>query len=177
MLKAFETSNVIMHIMIISVFIGIFFFTYGAYLEKKILQNQLDFLVDDSLGSLKIFLPELSESIKKPLKDYKVKLDSNADIEVADKNKQTMKKAMFAILIGFVIGIVIIYILSKKLDMEGMSRTQFFMKLIKYNLMALIVIAITYYTFASGFAKNFMSLDLNRIKKEIVDNLIKLKKK
>jgi len=88
-----------------------------------------------------------------------------------------MKKAMFAILIGFVIGIVIIYILSKKLDMEGMSRTQFFMKLIKYNLMALIVIAITYYNFASGFAKNFMSLDLNRIKKEIVDNLIKLKKK
>ena len=48
MLKAFETSNVIMHIMIISVFIGIFFFTYGAYLEKKILQNQLDFLVKAS---------------------------------------------------------------------------------------------------------------------------------
>lgn len=177
MLKAFETSNVIMHIMIISVFIGIFFFTYGSYLEKKILQNQLDYLVDDSLGSLKIFLPELTESIKKPLIDYKVKLDSNADIEVAEKNKQTMKKAIYTIVTGFVIGIIIIYVLSKKLDMEGNTTKQFVMKLVKYNLMSLIVVGLTEFSFAAGFAQNFMSLDLNRIKKEIVDNLIKLKTK
>ena len=100
MLKAFETSNVILHIMIISVFIGVFFFTYGAYLEKRILQNQLDFLVDDTIGSFKIFIPELSESIKKPLKEYQIKLDPSADIEVSKSNKQIMKKAMYAILVG-----------------------------------------------------------------------------
>ena len=177
MLKAFETSNVIMHIMIISVFIGIFFFTYGAYLEKKILQNQLDFLVDDSLDSLKIFLPEISESIKKPLREYQIKLNPNADEEVSKANKQIMKKAMYAILIGFVIGVIIIFVLSKKLDMEGNTTKQFVMKLVKYNLMALVVIALTEFSFAAGFAQNFMSLDLNRIKKEIVDNLIKFKTK
>lgn len=177
MLKAFETSNVIMHIMVISVFIGIFFFTYGAYLEKKILQNQLDFLVDDSLGSLKIFLPEISDSIKKPLMEYKIKLNSNADEEVAKANKQIMKKALFAILIGFVIGIIIIFVLCKKLDMEGMTIKQFVMKLVKYNFMALIIVGLTEFIFAAGFAQHFMSLDLNRIKKEIVDNIINLKTK
>ena len=119
MLKAFETSNVILHIMIISVFIGVFFFTYGAYLEKRILQNQLDFLVDDTIGSFKIFIPELSESIKKPLKEYQIKLDPSADIEVSKSNKQIMKKAMYAILVGFIIGIIIIFVLSKKLDTCG----------------------------------------------------------
>lgn len=177
MLKAFETSNVIMHIMIISVFIGIFFFTYGAYLEKKILQNQLDFLVDDSLDSLKIFMPEISDSLKKPLREYQIKLNPNADEQVDKANKQTMKKAMYAILVGFVIGIIIIYVLSKKLDMEGNTTKQFVMKLVKYNLMALIVVGLTEFSFAAGFAQNFMSLDLNRIKKEIINNLINLKKK
>lgn len=177
MLKAFDTSNVIMQIMIISVFIGIFFFTYGAYLEKKILQNQLDFLVDDSLDSLKIFMPEISDSLKKPLREYQIKLNPNADKQVDNANKQTMKKAMYAILVGFVIGIIIIYVLYKKLDMEGNTTKQFVMKLVKYNLMSLIVVGLTEFSFATGFAKNFMSLDLNRIKKEIVNNLINLKKK
>jgi hypothetical protein len=175
MLKAFETSNVIMHIIVISVFIGIFFFTYGAYLEKKILKNQLDYLVDDTLGSFKIFMPELSDNIKQTIKTYQFNLDPNADMEVKNSNKKIMKKAFIAIAIAFIIGILIIVVISKKLDMEGMTNKQFFTRLLKYNLFALIIIGLTEFIFASGFAQNYISLDLNRIKKQIVDNLIKLR--
>ena len=56
-----------------------------------------------------------------------------------------------------------------------MTNRQFYTKLIKYNLIIIIFIGLTEYIFAAGFAKNYISIDMNYIKKNIVDNLIKLK--
>jgi hypothetical protein len=176
MLKAFDVSNVILHIMLISIFIGTFFFTYGTYLQKKIIKAQLEFLIDETVGSTKVFMPELlSDSVKKFLMEYQINLDNNADLIVEQSNKEIKKKALYANLIGFVIVIIIILIVCKKLDMEGMTKTHFFLKLIGYNSIALLAVGLTYFIFSRGFALYYMPLDLNKIKKKIIDNLIKIR--
>lgn len=138
-------------------------------LKKKVLENQLDYLVDDTLGSFKIFMPELSDNIKKTIIDYKLKPNVDADEAVKNNNKKIIKKASIAI------RLLIVFVLSKKMDKEGMTNRQFYTKLIKYNLITIIFIGLTEYIFAAGFAKNYISIDMNYIKKNIVDNLIKLK--
>ena len=53
---------------------------------------------------------------------------------------------------------------------------QFFKKLIEHNLIILIFIALTELIFAFFFAKNYMSLDMNKLRKTIFISLDKIKK-
>ena len=41
-----------------SVFVGIFFFTYGAYVEHKSLENQIDNIVGSLTRNIKPFIPD-----------------------------------------------------------------------------------------------------------------------
>ena len=64
MVKAFDLGNIIMHVMFISAFLGIYFFTFGSYLERIVLQSQIDYLVDDLLGTTKIIAPDIINDFK-----------------------------------------------------------------------------------------------------------------
>ena len=46
-------------------FVGIFFFTYGSYTERKVIDNQMDILVKDFTSDFVFFANEISpESVK-----------------------------------------------------------------------------------------------------------------
>jgi hypothetical protein len=246
MLKAFEVSNIVMHIILISVFIIVFFFTYGVYLEKQVLKRQLEYMIDDSLDNLILVFPDATKNIKATidnsqtilaqtnsninrmtnnttdyilnsldnkqmpeekinairqqttkinnaitdttenivksinntlvkLKNYQYVPNEELDKKVEESNKKVIMKAVIALAIGLVVGIIIIYILTKKLDMEGMSNKEFIVKLLKKNGIVLIFIALTEFAFAYFFAQNIMYIDVNLIKKSIVENLIKMR--
>ena len=313
MVKAFTISNIIMHIIIIGIFIGIFFFTYGAYLEKKILKNQIKYMIDDSLDNLVLLYPNLSKSIntmqknnileplqktidkasisseyylndlnktidlnktnlsksinttqktidtgfisseyylndlnktidlnktnlsksinttqktndtgfisseyylnsvnnisnksnntekyvtdpinltknisndlKKTIDDYIIKIknlkyepDKELDDAVTKSNKKVMIKSGIIFSSGLVIGLVIIFIITKILGLDGMTAKTFYMKLFKKNMIVLLFIAITEFLFAHFFVQHIMSIDVNIIKKSIIDNLIRIQK-
>lgn len=246
MLKAFEVSNIIMHIILISLFITVFFFTYGAYLEKQVLKRQLEYMIDDSLDNLILVFPDATKNIKASadstssisaenreninrltnntsdyilnnlnnkqlpeekinaimqqtanvnnvitntteniakslndtlakIKDYQIVPDEELDKKVEESNKKVIMQAVIALAIGLVVGIIIIFILTKKLDMEGMLNKEFVIKLLKKNGIVLIFIALTEFTFAYFFAQNIMYIDVNLIKKTVVENLIKMR--
>jgi len=175
MVKAFDIANIVLHVILISAFLGTYFFTFGAYLEKKILKNQIDYLMDDLLGSVKLFMPQLSAEVKNEIQNYQPKIDKSSDDDVEKKNKDTLMKAVKVILTGFVIGIVIIFAISKKFDTEGLSTKDFFIKLFKHNMVTLLFVALTELVFALGFAQDFMSLDMNKLKKTMIDTLIQIK--
>jgi len=58
--------------------------------------------------------------------------------------------------------------------MENMTHAQFWKKLIKYNLLALVFIALTEFAFITYFAKHYMTIDVNIIKKAVIDNIVKI---
>lgn len=173
--KAYDVCNILLHIMLISAFLGSYFFTFGAYLERVVLQDQLNYLVDTTLQPLKILLPNISEDIKNKIKSSNFKINKKADIETEQQNKETIIKAIKIISIFFIIGLILIAIFSKVLDKENMTYGQFFKKLIKNNLFILLFIASTEFIFAFFFAKNYMSLDTNKLKKQIFLSLDNIK--
>jgi anaerobic C4-dicarboxylate transporter len=175
--KAFDVCNILLHIMLISAFLGSYFFTFGAYLEREVLKDQLNYLVDTTLQPMKILVPGISTDIKNKMKSYNFKIDESSDIKTEQQNKKTVDKAIKLITFFFIIGLIVIVILSRTLDREGMSYNDFFKKLITRNLIILIFIAATEFIFAFFFVKNYMSLDTNKLKKQIFLSLDNIKNK
>lgn len=175
--KAFDVCNILLHIMLISAFLGSYFFTFGAYLEREVLEDQLNYLVDTTLQPMKILVPNITTDIKNKMKSYNFKIDEKSDIETAEQNKKTVDRAIKLITFFFVLGLIVIVILSRTLDREGMSYSEFFKKLITRNLIIMIFIAATEFIFAFFFAKKYMSLDTNRLKKQIFVSLDNIKNK
>lgn len=175
--KAFDICNILLHIMLISAFLGSYFFTFGAYLEREVLKDQLNYLVDTTLQPMKILVPGISTDIKNKMKSYNFKIDESSDIKTEQQNKKTVDKAIKLITFFFIIGLIVIVILSRTLDREGISYNEFFKKLITRNLIILIFIAATEFIFAFFFVKNYMSLDTNKLKKQIFLSLDNIKNK
>ena len=173
MITAFDVSNIIMHIVLISIFIGIFFFTYGAYLEKEIIKTQVEYLIDDLTGSIKVFLPDISNDIKQKIKDFDIKVSEEDDIKVRNKNNETKKKAFMMIAVLAVVGVILIFAVLKIMKKQNMSNTKFWKTLLKHNAVVLVFIALTYFTFATFFAKKYLSINTNQIKKSTIDNIFK----
>ena len=175
--KAFDVCNILLHIMLISAFLGSYFFTFGAYLEREVLKDQLNYLVDTTLQPMKILVPGISTDIKNKMKSYNFKIDESSDIKTEQQNKKTVDKAIKLITFFFIIGLIVIVIISRTLDREGMSYNEFFKKLITRNLIIMIFIAATEFIFAFFFVKNYMSLDTNKLKKQIFLSLDNIKNK
>jgi hypothetical protein len=171
MITAFNVSNIILHIVLISVFIGIFFFTYGAYLEKEIIKIQIEYLINDLIGSVKVFLPK-SEKINKHIRDFDIKIDESQDQKVRKSNNSIKIKAFIAIFILVIFGLLIILAISKVMNRQNMTQKQFWLKLFKYNIVAIIFIGLTEFIFASFFVKKYMAINTNKLKKSVIDNVI-----
>ena len=50
-----EIANIILHVILISIFIGIFFFTYGSHIEENIVKQQVAFLVENNKEFTSLF--------------------------------------------------------------------------------------------------------------------------
>ena len=175
MIKAFDICNILLHIMLISAFLGSYFFTFGAYLEREILKDQLDYLVETTLQPVRILFPNISNDVKHKLKSYNFKIDQNADKRSIENNKKTVDTAIKFITTFFIIGFIVILYLAYIMDRGGLTMGQFIVKLLKHNLIILIFIAMTEFIFAYFFARKYMSLDINRLKQQIFLSLDKIK--
>jgi hypothetical protein len=171
MITAFYVSNIIMRIILISVFICIFFFTYGVYLQKEIIKSQVEYLINDLLNPIKVFLPK-SEKIKKQIRELDIKINESEDEKVRQKNNVTKVKAFLAIFILVTIGIIAILAISKLMNRENMTHKQFWFKLFKYNIILLFFIGMTKFIFASFYVKNYIFINTNILKKSVIDNVI-----
>ena len=43
-------SSIIIHVGVMALFLTVFFFTIAQYFEKKIIEDQIDFVIDDFVG-------------------------------------------------------------------------------------------------------------------------------
>ena len=77
-----------------SVFVGIFFFTYGAYVEHKSLEKQIDNIVGSLTRNIKPFIPAgVTNKIIAQIPAASMIRSSmqNADSAAADNNKKVKK--------------------------------------------------------------------------------------
>ena len=165
-------SNIFIHVAVMSLFLTVFFFTIASAQEKAIVENQINFIMDEFVGNT---LGPLSESEKEPIKknldnklnNAKYSLKS-ADKDVENQNNKTVKKAFT--FVGIVVAIVAVIIIIMGFYFKWNHAYRKF--LVSSAIAGLIFVGITETLFLFLIAKGYYSVDPNRIKKHIIDKLL-----
>ena len=165
-------SNIFIHVAVMSLFLTIFFFTIAANQEKNIVEKQINFIVDEFIGNILFPLDNsLKEYIKRKinskLEDAKNDL-KDQDKKVNVQNNKIIKKAftfalIFLIIVIFIVGITSFYYKWP---------SHYIYYLIYSNIITLIFVAITETAFLFLIAKEYYSVDPNKIKLKILDKLL-----
>lgn len=161
-------ANIILATAMISVFLGVFFFTYASKVEQNIVVNRSTQIVDDMIITAKNVIPQDKKKvIQAELLPYLVVPNSleEEDAKVAEANKQLMQTASKAIGIFVLICAIIVSLIAlfAKIPLWEM---------IKDNLVILIFVGLTEYTFLTFFAQNYITIDANYVKEKILSSLI-----
>ena len=161
--------NILIHVGVMALFLTIFFFTIAQYFEKKIIEDQIDFVIDDFVGNSLKPVPETTKNeIKHEINSAFDKQDlSKADESVIKENKKVSKKAW--IFVGTLLGIILIIVLIFGFKYRW---ERYYLKfLFNSALISLIFVAITETIFMFLIARNYLSVDPNKIKMKIIDTI------
>jgi hypothetical protein len=162
-----HAANVIIATAMISVFIGVFFFTYASKIEQDIVVKRTTEIVDSMVSSAQIIPPSEKALISTqiaPNLTIPASLEQQ-DAEVAAANKQLMIYAAKAIAIFVSICVIVVgcLVYYYKLPLG---------ELIQNNLIILVFVALTEFIFLTFFAQNYITIDGNYVKKTVVESLI-----
>ena len=161
--------NILIHVGVMALFLTIFFFTIAQYFEKKIIQDQIDFVIDDFVGnSLKPVSKTTKDEIRKEINKAFDKQDlSKADENIKKENKKISTKAWIfvSILLAVISVIVLVFGFIYRWD-------KYYLKfLFNSTLISLIFVAITETLFMFLIAQNYLSADPNNIKTKIIETI------
>jgi len=159
-------SKVLINVLFISLFIAGFFFTYGSYIEKKVVINQMLFLSKNIKNSFGLFGEDINESILTSINDIKLPDLSHEDNKTIKNNKKVKIKA-FNVLLLFALSIgAIVFVINKKYGNSYKLN-----KIIFENLMILIAVGLTEFVFLTYFGARYISINPNVVKLTMLESL------
>ena len=169
--------NALIQVLCIFAFLTIFFFTYASNIEGEIVQNQVNFLLNDLAGiHLNSLPPNVKTMIKNKLNSIDVNTPENIkigkDIDGINEEIKSMTYKILAVASFIVLGIVITsYILSQK----GVTYFKNFhlQKIFKETVVIIIVVAITEFCFLTYLGRKYISVDPNLLKAHLFENIKK----
>jgi len=154
--------NVITFTGLASIFISIFFFTYASTIEQEIVIDQAKIVVNDLMQTVNPLLTsDQKENIKKNLK---VPDNSEEDLESLNKNNALMSEAYISLLIIFAVTMVLSVTLS-------IIYKHNYYRILALNLLLLVFIALTEFTFLHFIPKNYIIADTNWIRWKILTDI------
>ena len=158
----------LIQVILISSFIGIFFFTYATKIEENIVKKQCAQIIQDLSDDMKTMVPAniLEKVYTQIVPNIKAPDLSEQDADVKQKNDVLLKKVSKLVImfiasgLAIVIGLVWIFKipLGEILISSGTS---------------VIFVAIVEYSFLTFFAQNYRTIDSNFVKMKIIETLIK----
>lgn len=160
-------THIILSVVFISCFICIFFFTYATTVERNIVVNQTQNLVDSFTGNISLLFSD-NKSVKNFVQNMSVETVNQDDERIKEKNQKILKEAAYVVGISAacLILLTIILIYFFKLNYK---------KLIITNLIVLLCIGVVEFSFLTFIAQNYISFDPNYVKYLLVENLEKIK--
>lgn len=156
-----EIVKIIINVVLMATFLGIFFFTYGAYIEKKVVKTQVEYAVNDLMKDIKYFG---GNNVSKAFKMIPLPNMEEEDKKVLDSNKELLKRVIIILVLFFGFGMLISYVLAKKYNIN-------LVKILKQSAIILGAIAVTEYSFLTYIGSRYRSLDTNYVKKTIIQAL------
>ena len=160
-------THIIVSVVFISCFICIFFFTYATTVERNIVVNQTQNLVDSFTDNISVLFSD-NESVKNFVQNMSVETVNQDDERIKEKNQKILKEAAFVVGISAICLIILTIILIYLFKLN-------YKKLIITNLIVLLCIGVVEFSFLTFIAQNYISFDPNYVKYLLVENLEKIK--
>jgi hypothetical protein len=163
-------ANIVMHVVLISTLITIFFFTYATIIEEEIVNIQINNIISDFTEDIDL-LPIESIAVIKGSIGLIVPPDMSAiDKKIADANDELTKKVIILVTVVVIFSMWFIYGMSKKYNFN-------FGDLLKHNLIVLVFVGLTEFFFLTYIGKQYRSGDSFFVKKTILTTLKKFSEK
>jgi hypothetical protein len=154
--------NITMNVGLISALLGIFFFTYAATVEKSIVQTNAIIGVSNIMDMM---APLLNNKIKTDiLKSLTIPDQSKEDEDVKKANDIITYNALSNLTIILDIGLTISFIIATIYNHS-------YIKMLMLNLIIVILVGCTEYTFLNFIPNNYISIDTNYIRYTILTTL------
>ena len=174
----FSTTALLM-LGVYTAFVGFFFFTYGAYTEKRVVSNQINTLVD-SFSEDFIFFAGQTESGEKLLKDISETIKntkapdlSEVDAKVEKSNSSLIKTASIVLSVTF----LVFSLLSVAVWYFGLSKKEKrkdpYPSIVQRIVLLMIIVMLVEFLFFTLVAGNYSPVDPNSVKKALVESLQK----
>ena len=160
--------NTLISVVLISAFIGIFFFTYAARVENEIVRSRSEAIINDLSDTfIKITPEEQREEVSRIVGPYLVPPNLQKEDEAVEEGNKELRKKAFVFIITFVIvGFCIFFLLAHVFKFSAK-------RLIYKNLIVLAFVAMTEFCFLTFFARHYITIDSNFIKYKVLETLTK----
>lgn len=164
-------SNIILHVMLMSIFLNIFYFTYAKSAEKEVLYDQIDILVQELINNIS---GEMNSTEKEALKLLieseikKINLDKEDSI-VNSNNGELEKTAIIATVIGVGICLFLLFLLLK--DCSNLMCSLRYLAI--SGGVGILFTALAEIFFINVIVKNYISVDSSLVITNIIDTLYK----
>ena len=169
-----ETIKITFQVIIIFIFVGVFFFTYAAHIEKNIVQKQVNDIVVDLLGSAQTLWPTVSPGTN--VSDFNASIQASKpknlaaqDAEVNASNKIILDKAVKSIAIITALGLAVIVAIGFYSKSKG-ERVDY-MAILKNDTIILLFVAMVEFSFLTFFAQNYRTIDSNFVKYKTLNTI------
>jgi len=163
-------SSILCGVSLISVFIVIFFFTYASKVEKNIVQERCTEIVDDLTSGLDAVPKTYKDQIYSQVAPYLTVPPAieEQDAIVAEQNKKLLKKSAIVAGSFLVLSFLAVFVLSRIFNFS-------FLDIVKTNLIILVFVGLTEFTFLTFFAQNYITIDSNFVKETVVKTVADFK--
>ena len=162
-------AQVVLQITLSSIFICLFFFTYGKTQEEKSMERQIEFLINDVLGDTAYYL---SAEQKSKLKQMILNINPDTSVEdqqVNENNAVVWNKTVRFMVFMFIVGGFIVYHLWR--SSQGTMSKFNIKKTIFEAFLALAIVAVTEFAFLTYLGSEYITISPNKIKAQILINL------
>ena len=154
--------SIILHVLAMVVFMVLFYFFYIVKIENKMVNKQVDYILDD-FDKLLSYLP--SKPILKK-ESEQTTVDNNDDIIVETKNKNLKLQTYNYTAIFLTTGIIVLFLIYYKYKVDLRS-------VIIHSVIHIGVIMLTYFLFITFIVQQYNSGDPNLVKLAAVNTLHK----
>lgn len=162
---SYRVTSILVHIILVSVFLSIFFFTYATKIESNIVQSQSRQIVKEIVGDVTILLPKnVSEDVASVVETIQTPDMAEDDKKATQTNNELKRKVALFIGVWFLVGITIGLFISHA---YGFS----FSEIVRHSLIILFFVALTEYVFLDYFVRNYISIDTNYVKYIVLKTL------
>ena len=161
-----DITSVLMNATFVGAFLTIFFFTYASKVESQIVTKQIKFLADDFAANINLLPSDTKEAIRTKLQNIQLPNFEATDNQIDSVNGKIIKQTLLVVGITLAVVLLTVYILSTQRFFNFS-----FWEILCKNLIILLFIGLTEFTFLNLVAKNFISIDPNYVKYYALEQL------